>query len=144
MQPHLSKGEEWMLRYAGIHHKASRKTCEVLGGGWPPPEDRRPTDRGMPVTFDDAKVCVSGLQKRQLIEATWHSGGVIVNITGSGLDCLWDMDNPDIVARIGDWARRSPYMAYLVLIVLGIGAASGFLTLLWNIVTAGWTWLSQH
>ena len=130
-----------MLRYVGMHHRASRQLCEVLGSRWPPPEETQPSNSGMPATFDEARVCVSSLQKHQLIETTWHSGGVIINITGTGLDCLWELDNPDIVERLQDWARRSPYMAYVILIVLGIGAASGFLTLLWNIGATTWTWL---
>ena len=140
MQPHLSKSEEWMLRYIGLHHQDGRD-CGLQNDKWPPPKESQLSIKNQPATYNEAEVCLTNLAQYQLINTQWNSSGVFLNMTGDGLQCLWELDHPDIVARIGDWARRSPYMAYVILIVLGIGAASAFLTLLWNIATAVWTWL---
>lgn len=139
MKPHLSKAETWLLRFAGMSHDAA-KSCDVLRD-WPPPEESRPHVAGMPKTFDEAWVCVNSLAKHQLITFYSHDKGATIDITGPGLQCLWELDHPDIVEHIQDLARRSPYTAYAILIFLAIGAASSFVGLIWKIATAIWTWL---
>lgn len=140
MQPHLNKSEAWMLRYVGLHHQDSRN-CAMQNDKWPPSEESRLSVKGRPTTYKEAEVCLTNLAQYRLIDAQWNSSGVFLNMTGGGLQYLWELDNPDIVAKLHDWARRWPPAAYTILVVMAIGAASGFLTLLWNIATTAWTWL---
>lgn len=137
MQPHLSKDEEWILRYIGLNRDRGSR-CDVLRANWPPGNKTRPNTKGMPANFDDAAICVDGLEKRQLVDYYTSDKGLHANLTGTGIDCLWELNNPDIVAKLQDLARRSPYTAYIILAALAIGAASGFISLLWKIFAAIW------
>ena len=141
MKPHLSKAETWLLRYAGLHHEAA-KSCHVPRC-WPPPEESRPLVAGMPKTFEEAWVCVNSLAKHQLITFYSHDNGATIDITGPGLQCVWELNHPDIVEKMQDWARRSPWAACIVLAALTVGAASGLVSLLGKIASAIWTLLSR-
>lgn len=137
MQPHLNKGEAWMLRRINLHDLAS-STFDILRDNWPPPEQAKLSTKGMPARYDEAAACASGLKEHGLVEGYgsdkgWH----VKRITGPGRECLWEIDHPDIVEKMQDWARRSPVMACLIVAVLALGAIAGIASLVWNI----WSYL---
>ncbi|MFZ1935402.1 MAG: hypothetical protein WCB27_02825 [Thermoguttaceae bacterium] len=126
MHPHLTKGEAWLLRRINLHDFASG-TFNIQENGWPPPEKTKQSSKEMPTNYREAIACVGGLMEHGLVEGYysdkgWHAKG----ITGPGRECLWELDHPDIVEKIQDWARRSPLAAGVIIAMLTTGAACSF------------------
>ena len=99
----------------------------------------------MPASYDEAAACAGVLMEHGLVEGyNSDKGRHVKRITGLGRECLWELDHPDIVEKVQDWARRSPVMAYLIVAVLVTGAVSSFISLLWNIGNHLWTLLAPR
>ena len=144
MHPHLTKGEAWMLRRINLHNLASG-TFDIPENIWPLPGKTEQNTKGMPTSYGEAVACVRGLMEQHGLVEGYNSdkGWHVKRITGPGRECLWELDRPDIPAKIRDWARRSPWAACVIIAALMTGAAwsffkakaaRDFLSWIWNLL----------
>jgi hypothetical protein len=112
-----------MLRRINLHDLGSG-TFDIPENIWPRPGKTEQRAKGMPTSYGEAVACVTALKAYGLVEGYYSDKGYHVRtITGAGRECLWELDHPDIPAKLRDWARRSPWASCVIIAALTIGAA---------------------
>jgi hypothetical protein len=130
---HLTKTEEWVLRYAFYLRETTPKPqlTSFVRGQVPSADPIGKT--GKPATYDDLEKAAGILGMHGLLEVRSNSSALIVTLTGLGIEHLRKLDNPDYIEKWTTWVHGHPLAAALAIVLTISGSLAGWASLLWNI-----------
>lgn len=134
----LTEDEIWLLRF--LDENCGKPNCEAWVNfpavAWSDPQQYTPllSEVVERFTYDRLNMTIEELAQLGLVDFNQASNGLFARISARGRQHVRQLDNPDIIEKISEWARRKPMIAYTILGTMLLVWARGLVSIVIELV----------
>ncbi|MBN2578426.1 MAG: hypothetical protein JXB10_05495 [Pirellulales bacterium] len=133
----LNAKEEWLLRLLDKYCCQSQKEWFIFPrNAWIKKEENDDSLSEVVSRFDyqELENTITDLNQLNLATINRTSSGVFSSVTAFGKQYIRRLDNPDIVEKLKEWARRKPVIAYIIIGTILVGSICGLVSIIIEVV----------